>query len=131
MGAGNTVVGSLEKERQNHNSRLLPNIEMPQPASTNTAICMTSFHPSLAKLNLARDLASSPPTVYSNYSERLRLHARTVLVALEHYSSWPGELSWLAKGVDLKQFRTCLTYASLFSLFCPYFCQNANTMSLQ
>ena len=28
----------------------------------------------------------------------------------------PGELSWLARGVELKQFRTCLTYAYSFSL---------------
>jgi len=47
------------------------------------------------------------------------------LVALENYSSWPGEL------------RTCLTYASStyassFSLFCLYLRQIANTtLSLQ
>ena len=61
----------------------------------------------------ASDLAWLPPTLDSNCSERLWLHARTILVALENYSGWPGELSWLARGVVMKQLRTCLTYASL------------------
>ena len=38
-----------------------------------------------------------------------------------------GELSWLVRGVELKQFRTCLTYASFFSFFCPRLRKNANT----
>jgi hypothetical protein len=48
----------------------------------------------------------------SSCSERLWLHARTILVAMENYSGWLGELSWLARGVELKQLRTCLAYAS-------------------
>ena len=42
-----------------------------------------------------------------------------------NYSGWPGE-------IELKQLRTCLTYASSSSLFCPRLRQNANTtLSLQ
>ena len=45
-------------------------------------------------------------------------HVRQVLscfnsTPLENYSGWPGELSWLARGIELKQLRTCLTCASL------------------
>ncbi len=98
-------------------------------------MCMTSFTPPpLAKFYFAtvRGLAQSPPTVHSNCSERLWLHARTVLVAMGNYSGCPGELSWLARGVELKQFRTYLTYASSFSLFCLCLRKNANTtLSLQ
>src|ERR1700733_11929216 len=55
---------------------------------------------------------------------------------MENYSGWLGELSWLARGVKLKQLRTCLTYASStyassFSLL-PMPPPNANTtLSLQ
>ena len=38
----------------------------------------------------------------SSYSERPWLHARTILVAMENYSGWLGELSWLARGAELK-----------------------------
>jgi len=38
-----------------------------------------------------RGLAKSPPTVHSNCSERMCLHARTFLVALENHLGWPGE----------------------------------------
>ena len=93
-------------------------------------MCTTSFHPPFSEcskiLNSVRvsNLASS-------CSERLWLHARTILVAIENYSSWLGELSWLARGVELKQLRTCLTYASSFSLL-PMPPPNANAMlSLQ
>ena len=90
---------------------------------------MTSFTPPFGESSKisnslrASDLAWLPPTLDSNCSERLWLHLRTILVALENYSGWPKELSWLARGVGLKQLRTCLTYASLtyassFSLFC-------------
>src|SRR6266567_8572828 len=41
----------------------------------------------------ASNLASLPPAIHSNCSERMWLHARTILVALENYSGWPGELS--------------------------------------
>ena len=41
----------------------------------------------------ASDLAWLPPTVHSNYSKRLWLHARTLLVALENYFSWLRELN--------------------------------------
>ena len=58
--------------------------------------------------------------VHSNCSERLWLHTRTVFRC-------PGELSWLVRGAELKQFRTCRTYASSFSFFCPRLRQNANT----
>ena len=40
------------------------------------------------------NLAWLPPTVYSNCSERLWLHARTFLVALENRVGWPGESNW-------------------------------------
>jgi hypothetical protein len=53
----------------------------------------------------ASNLAWLPPTVHSNYSERLWLHARAFLVALGNRPGWPGELKF-------KQLRTCLTYAS-------------------
>jgi len=43
---------------------------------------------------------------------------RIILVALENCSGSPGELSWLARGVELKQFRTYLTYASSFFPLC-------------
>ena len=49
----------------------------------------------------ASDLAWLPPTVHGNCSEWLWLHAKTILVALENYSGWLGELSWLARGVEL------------------------------
>jgi len=39
----------------------------------------------------ASNLAQSPPTGHSNCSERLWLHARAILVALENCSRWPGE----------------------------------------
>ena len=69
---------------------------------TTTAMCMTSF-PSLQQnlISLGYDFVLSPPTVHSNCSKRLWLHARAVLVTLENYSGWPGELSWLARGVEL------------------------------
>ena len=58
--------------------------------------------------------------------------------ARKDYFGCPGELFWLARGivlvsqgnssgVELKQFRTCLTYVSSLSLFCLRFHQNANT----
>ena len=54
------------------------------------------------------------------------------LATRKDYFGCPGELFWLARRIKSKQFRTCLTYASLFSLFCPCLRQNANTMlSLQ
>ena len=62
-----------------------------------TAMCMTSFHPPFSErsriLNSVRasNLAWLPPTVHSNCSERLWLHARTFLVALGNRLSWPGE----------------------------------------
>lgn len=48
---------------------------------------------STAKIYFAtvRGLAKSPLTVYSNCSERICLHARTFLVALENHLSWPEE----------------------------------------
>ena len=39
------------------------------------------------------NLARLPLAVYSTYSERLWLQARTFLVALENRLSWPGELN--------------------------------------
>src|SRR6266568_644063 len=60
---------------------------------------MTSFTPPFGESSKisnslrASDLAWLPPTLDSNCSERLWLHARTILVALENYSGWPGELN--------------------------------------
>ena len=42
----------------------------------------------------ASDFAWLPPAVHSNCSERLWLHARTFLVALENRVRWPGESNW-------------------------------------
>jgi hypothetical protein len=39
----------------------------------------------------ASNFAWLPPTVHSNCSERLWLHARTFLVAMENRPGWPGE----------------------------------------
>jgi hypothetical protein len=50
------------------------------------------------------------------------------MVALEIILVGQGNSS----GVELKQFRTCLTYVSSFSFFCLRFHQNVNTiLSLQ
>jgi hypothetical protein len=59
-------------------------------------IYTTSFHPPLEKYYFAsvRGLAKSPPTVQSNCSKRMCLHARTFLVvALENRLSWLEELT--------------------------------------
>jgi len=66
-----------------------------QPGICITALCTTSFTPPSGKkyyFATVRGLAKSLLTVYSNCSERMCLHARTFLVALENYLSWPGEL---------------------------------------
>ena len=83
-------------------------------------MCMTSFHPPFSEgskiLNSVRasNLAWLPPTVYSNCSERLWLHARAVLVAMENYSGWPGEsnseLAWRRSPTHISS-----TYASSFA----------------
>jgi len=53
------------------------------------------------------------PTVHGNYSERLWLHAKTILVALENYSGWLGELN--RSNSEL----TCFPQRTLpLSLFC-------------
>ena len=67
----------------------------------------------------ASDLTWLPPTVHSNCSEWLWLHARTLLVALENYFCCPSELFWLTRRVAVKQLRTCLTCAS--STYAPPF----------
>ena len=54
----------------------------------------TSFTPPLWRDSnslRASKFAWLPPTAHSNYSERLWLHARTFLVALENRPGWPGE----------------------------------------
>ena len=62
-----------------------------------TAMCMTSFHPSFSERSKisnsvrASNLAGLPPTVHRNCSERLWLHAGTFLAALENRVGWPGE----------------------------------------
>ena len=55
--------------------------------------------------------------ITSNCSERLWLHARTFLVALENRLRWPGESNW-RRTLYLLPFST---YASIYG------CQNANT----
>ena len=70
-------------------------------------MCMTSFYSDVhdqlppPSENLRKILFRFGTRVV--YSERIYLHARAFLVALENYSGWPGELSWLARGVKLKQ----------------------------
>src|ERR1700723_533706 len=68
-------------------------------------MCTTSFysqlhdqlHPPFSErseiLNSVRasNFAWLPPAVHSNCSERLWLHARTLLVALENRVGWPGD----------------------------------------
>jgi len=49
------------------------------------------------------------------------------VAARKDYFGCPGKLFWLAKRIESMQFRTCLTYASSFSLFCLRLRQNANT----
>ena len=87
-------------------------------------------------------LASTPPfsecskfsnsvrasNLASNCSERLWLHARTILVAMENYSSWPGEsnpeLAW-RRSPNVR-------FLNVRFLFCLRLSQNANTtLSLQ
>jgi hypothetical protein len=87
-------------------------------------MCTTSSHPPFGERSkILHSVRAS--NLASNCSERLWLPARTILVALENYFGWLGELSWLARGVELKQLRTCRTcltyassiYASSFSLW--------------
>jgi len=92
-----------------------------------TAMCTTSFHPPFGERSkILHSVRAS--NLANNCSERLWLHARTFLVALENYSGWLGELSRLARGVELKQLRTCrtcLTYAS--SIYASSFSLSAKT----
>jgi len=91
-------------------------------------MCTTSFHPppfsecsKILNSLRASDLAWLPPTVYSNCSERLWLHARTILVAPGNYSGWPGESN--RSNSEL----ACVRFLDVRSLF--YLClrQNVNT----
>ena len=80
-------------------------------------MCTTSFHP--PSENLRKILFRFGTRVVC--SERICLHARAFLVALENRLGWPGESPQLARRIKLK------TYA-------PSYCgrQNANTtLSLQ
>ena len=63
-------------------------------------MCTTSFHPPLEKYYFASvlELAKSLPTVCS---ERMCLHARAFLVALEKRLGWQGETPWLAGRIAL------------------------------
>jgi len=59
-----------------------------------TVLCTTSFHPPFSECSKILNSVRAS-NLASNCSERLWLHARTILVAMENYSGWLGELSFL------------------------------------
>ena len=105
--------------------------------NTRHSTSTTSFHPPFGECSKilhsvrASNLAWLPLAVHSDYSERMCLYARTILVALENDSGWLGELSWLARGIPAELNWSNSELAWRTSRLSPFFAYASTKMRIQ